>query len=114
ASGNFSNDGTIEVTAASTLVFDTDVLDNTGGTVLVDLGTTLDLNASTIDNGTVTNHGTLEAVGGSTSTLSNLASGNFSNDGTIEVTAASTLVFDTDVLDNTGGTVLVDLGTTLD
>src|SRR3989442_8366518 len=49
------------------------------------------------------------------STLSNLASGNFSNDGPIEVSdSRTTLVLYTDVLDNTGGTVLVDLDTTLD
>ena len=120
--GTFTNDGTIEVAAAATLVLDNDVLTNsigTNGTVLVDLGGELDLKTSTIDQGTLTNIGTLKALTGS-STLSNLASGTgtgtFTNDGTIE--AVATLVLDTDALTNkigsTNGVVKVDLGGELD
>src|SRR4029077_8092659 len=104
--GTFTSDGTIETIGASTkLVLDHDVLTNkiglTNGIVLVDTGTFLDLSGSTIDQGTATVHGHLEAIGGITSTLSNLAggtgTGTFTSDGTIETIGASTkLVLDHD------------------
>src|SRR4029079_2522297 len=91
----------------------------TNGTVLIQLGGELDLNTSSIDQGNVTNDGTLKATAG-TSTLSNLAagtgSGTFTNDGSIE--PAAVLVFNHDALTNkigaTNGTVKVDLGGELD
>src|SRR5205085_10474308 len=81
------------------------------GAVTVEALATLDMVATTIDDGTLTNHGLLAATSG-TSTLSNLAIGNFTNDGTIEVDAAAKLLLDTDTLTNkigaANGTVKAD------
>ena len=113
AAGNFSNSGMLLVTGNSTtLVLNGDTLTNTG-TVQVgnasDVGDTvhpvLDLVATTINGGTVTitNNGLLEASGGTSSTIENLALGNFSNNGTLLVTGNSTtLVLNGDTLTNTG------------
>ena len=82
----------------------------------VDANGELDLDASTIDQGNVTNDGQLTATVGS-STLSNLGSGSgtgtFTNDGTIEVAASATLVLLDDTLNDTAGTIQIDDSTTL-
>src|SRR4029077_1002671 len=112
-SGNFSNDGTIEVAGSTTLIIDTSPLDNSSALVQVDALGTLDLASSSIDAGTLSNHGQVETTSGS-NTLSHLKSGNFSNDGPIEVDGSTTLILDPDSLDNSSGLVQVDALGTLD
>ncbi len=122
-SGSFDNDGTIEVAGSATLVLDHDLLTKDrrasgDGTVQVDTGGELDLNASTIDQGVVTVDGTLTAASGS-NTLSNLASGSFTSDGTIAVASGATLSLDSDTLillsdTNNSGEVRIHGGATLD
>ena len=148
-----TNNATLQAIDSSTLkLISTTVTDNTGGTVTVGPGSTLDLVGANIDGGTLTNNGTLDSTG--TSSLSNVG---ISNTGliestggtlTIDPTVAVTLVnsgtleanggeldiseavtnnaslqaiddstlklISTTVTDNTGGTVTVGLGSTLD
>ena len=125
-SEQFINTGTIQVTGDGTrLILDTDILDNTGGTVQVDADSNLldavtapilELKTTSIDEGTISNAGLLQASAG-TSTLSDVGDGageQFTNTGTIQVTGDGTrLILDTDILDNTGGTIQVDADSNL-
>src|SRR6185437_4123825 len=158
----FTNSGTIEVTGTGTsltlsndqltntgfvkvngtnvtLTLDTDLVTNTGGKVEVDTATgTLELKSTTINDGSVTNAGTVNADSGSSviSNVNNVGSSGevFTNSGTIEVTGTGTsltlsndqltntgfvkvngtnvtLTLDTDLVTNTGGKVEVDTAT---
>lgn len=112
------NDGTLRLTAMTVA--------NTGGTVSVESGSTLDLASATIDGGTVTVAGTLESTGTST-----IAGADITNTGTITVTSgtltidpgalhaitnhslieavnAGTLKLTTATIINTGATITVD------
>ena len=119
----FTNTGKLLVTGDSTkLTLDTDVLDNSSGIVQIDaksaalgaVAPTLELKTATIDNGTLTNAGLLEATSGSVNTISHVnddgAGGElFTNTGKLLVTGDSTkLTLDTDVLDNSSGIVQID------
>ena len=128
------NDGTIAVVDDnSILVLDTDEVTNTNGTIRVDAvdnlantAPTLNLQGNsaitgtTIDDGTIINHGILEATSG-INIIKNVATGSnpsdageqFINDGTIAVKFTATLTLDTDVLDNAGGTINVHSNATL-
>ena len=146
-----TNSGTLLATDASTLTLSGDTVTNTGGTVEVDAGSTLDLESATINNGIVTVDGLLDSTGtsaidgaaitiASTGTLE-LTSGALTidpgsidntglleanggaltidatpvtNSGTLLATDASTLTLSGDTVTNTGGTVEVDAGSTLD
>ena len=106
---------------------------NTNGTIRVDAvdnlantAPTLNLQGNsaitgtTIDDGTIINHGILEATSG-INIIKNVATGSnpsdageqFINDGTIAVKFTATLTLDTDVLDNAGGTINVHSNATL-
>ena len=79
--GIVTNAGTLQIVNDGTVEFINVAVAN-GGTISMATATsTLELNATTIDGGTIINHGLLKASVG-TSVLSNLASGHFSNDGT--------------------------------
>ena len=58
-----TNSGTLLATDASTLTLSGDTVTNTGGTVEVDAGSTLDLESATINNGIVTVDGLLDSTG---------------------------------------------------
>ena len=58
-----TNSGTLLATDASTLTLSGDTVTNTGGTVEVDAGSTLDLEGSSISSGTVDVYGTLNSTG---------------------------------------------------
>ena len=120
---SFTNTGKLLVTGDSTkLTLDTDVLDNSSGIVQIDaksaapgaVAPTLELKTATIDNGTLTNAGLLEATSGVVNTISHVnddgAGGElFTNTGKLLVTGDSTkLTLDTDVLDNSSGIVQID------
>ena len=148
-----TNNATLQAIDSSTLkLTSTTVTNNTGGTVTVGLGSTLDLVGAGISGGTLDNSGTLDSAG--TSTLSNVGITNsgliestggtltieptgavtLTNSGTLEanggeldiseaVTNNATLqaidsstlkLTSTTVTNNTGGTVTVGLGSTLD
>nr|WP_246752021.1 VCBS domain-containing protein [Bradyrhizobium diazoefficiens] len=82
-----TNTDTIAAINAGTLKLIATKVTNTGGTVSVETGSTLDLDGATIDGGTVTISGTLESSG--TSAINNA---NITITGTISVTG--TLTFD--------------------
>src|SRR5579872_2010088 len=92
----FINTGTVDVESGAILVLSGETLTNTGGQVNAAVGSTLDLSATEIDNGTLTNAGTTNSTG--TSTLSDVA---ISNTGTFNV-ASGTLTVDPSPFINTG------------
>jgi fibronectin-binding autotransporter adhesin len=81
-----TNTGTLQATDNSILKLTTTTVTNTdgetNGTVTIDLGSTLDLVSATIIDGTLTNHGTLDATGASAITDVGIT-----NTGTIEATS---------------------------
>ena len=125
ATGSFTNDGKLLVTNSGTvLTLTNDVLENyngavdtKGGTIQVDgtadgsgggTSSTLQLKASTIDDGTgslgkLNNDGLLETTSGSSNLIENFsAAGSFTNDGKLLVTNSGTvLTLTNDVLENT-------------
>jgi hypothetical protein len=147
-----TNTGILRATDDSTLKLTTLTVTNTGGTVTVDSGSTLDLANATIDDGTLGNSGTLDSTGNSfitnagitnsgliesTSgilTIDPVAGPTLTNSGTLEANGGelditgdpvtntgilraiddSTLKLTTLTVTNTGGTVTVDNGSTLD
>ena len=104
----FTNTGTIQVDATTTLILDTSVLTNGIGFAdgTVEVNGTLQLQSSTIDLGIVTiaSGGLLEATAGS-STISNTTT--FTNGDTLEVSGTATLLLSDVVVTNTAGTVHV-------
>jgi len=103
---------------------------NTGGTVEVAAGSTLDLESATINNGIVTVDGLLDSTGtsaidgaaitiASTGTLESTSGtltidpGSIDNTGLLEANGG-TLTIDATTVTNTGGTVEVAAGSTLD
>ena len=80
-----------------------------GGTVQVDVGSTLDLESATISGGIVAIYGLLDTTG--TCAIDDAA---ITNTGTIEVSARSSLTIDPSTITNTGGTITVDGTLTLD
>ena len=108
-----TNNGTIVAHGGGTVdLVNATVTDSVAGLVRVDVGGTMDLVNATVDNGTVINHGLLEATAG-TNAIKNLASGHFTNDGTIEVAGTNSsllLLNDTlnDFVGTQGGTIQVD------
>lgn len=98
------NDGTLKLTAMTVA--------NTGGTVSIEAGSTLDLASATIDGGTVTVAGTLESTG-----TSAIDGADITNTGTITVTSG-TLTIDLHAITNhnlieavTGGTLKLTTAT---
>ena len=130
----FTNSGLLLATANSLLVLNGDTIDNTGGTVQVNAGSTLDLQSTAISNGTfnnfgllkatagtnaihgadgIANHGgaTLEAVGIGVS-LTIDANTPITNDGLLEAGLGGTLVIESDVANS--GQVIVLNGSTVE
>ncbi len=102
---SFTNSGTLRVSGTAVLLLSSETVDNTGGTVHVSTtGAVLNLQGATIDDGTVTNAGLLEAVSGS-NTISGVDS--FTNSGTLRVSGTAVLLLSNETVDNTGGTVHV-------
>jgi len=72
---SFGNAGKLWRLGDSHLILDTDTVSNSGGTVpgrsapTPAIGRALELKTTTIDNGTVTNHGVLEATSGVAATI---------------------------------------------
>ena len=131
--------GLLEATAGGTLAIKDNVLNAghltaSGGTVAlvgsvvtssagfidVLLGSTLELQNATIDDGSIVNHGEIVANVGA-NIIKNIATGakaawseQFTNDGTLKVTGVGTsLVLDTDTIDNSTGVVQIDNASTL-
>ena len=120
----FTNSGTLEVLAGGVLALNSDQITNAGGTIQADATAQLTLNGSTVSNGTVTNHGTLDLTGNDkiqTGVLTNTAildvsgAGNeidnetaFTNSGTLEVLAGGVLALNSDQITNAGGTIQAD------
>ncbi|WP_414645083.1 VCBS domain-containing protein [Bradyrhizobium sp.] len=123
-----TNTGTLASVSDGTLKLIGMTVTNTDGTVSVDSSSRLDLNGATIDGGTVTIVGTLEAAGtnaidtadltvASTGTVS-VTSGTLTidpgtlhaitNHGLIEAVSGGTLKLTTATIINTGGTISVD------
>nr|WP_161491317.1 LamG-like jellyroll fold domain-containing protein [Bradyrhizobium neotropicale] len=93
ASGtSITNSGTIELSGTLTTLTTQADIHNAGGTLKVDAGATLIVDNATIDGGTVTIAGTLESIGTSAITNSDVT-----NTGTITVTSG-TLTIDPAVL----------------
>ena len=124
-----TNTGTLEATTGGTLDLDGISITNTSGSVTVDAGSTLDLDGTTITGGTLTNAGTVDSTG--TSALTGVAVTNsglletttgtltvdpstVTNTGTLEATTGGTLDLDAISVTNTGGSVTVNAGSTLD
>ncbi len=112
---SFTNDGELLSTGVgTTLVLNgetiTNTLNGTDGTVQVDANATFNLQNAIINYGTVTNHGLLEATGGTSSTIENVTS--FSNDGQLEATGGSLLVLNSETVTNTSGTIKFDATST--
>lgn len=84
-----TNTGTLAAISDGTLKLTALTVTNTGGTVSVESGSTLDLVGATIDGGTVTIAGTLESTG-----TSAINDADISNTGTISVTTGGTLTID--------------------
>ena len=89
AKGGVTNNGTLEIAGAATLL--NDVVTNYG-TVKVDGSQTLTLSSTEIDGGTLTIAGTLESTG-----ISAIADADMTNTGTISVTSG-VLTIDADAL----------------
>ena len=120
----FTNSGTLEVLAGGVLALNSDQIANAGGTIQADATAQLTLNDTTVSNGTVTNHGTLDLTGNDkiqTGVLTNTAildvsgAGNeidnetaFTNSGTLEVLAGGVLALNSDQIANAGGTIQAD------
>ena len=104
-----TNTGTLQAIDDSVLTLTTLTVSNTGGTVNVDKGSTLDLAGAEIDNGTLTNSGTFDSTG--TSKLDNVG---ITNTGTLQAIDNSVLTLTTLTVTNTGGTVSDDVGSTID
>lgn len=79
-----TNTGTLAAISGGTLKLTALVVTNTGGTVSVESGSTLDLVGATIDGGTVTIAGTLQSTG-----TSAINDADISNTGTISVTGGT-------------------------
>lgn len=79
-----ANTGTLAAISGGTLKLTALTVTNTGGTVSVESGSTLDLVGATIDGGTVTIAGTLESTG-----TSAINDADISNNGTISVTSGT-------------------------
>ncbi|WP_409997176.1 VCBS domain-containing protein [Bradyrhizobium cosmicum] len=125
---NVTNTGALAATDAGTLKLIGMTVTNTGGTVSVGTGSTLDLVSATIDGGTVTVAGTLESTG--TSAVDNaditiagagtisVTSGTLTidpgilhaitNHGRIEAVTGGALKLTTATIANTGATIAVD------
>ena len=90
--GTITDDGTIHVTANSTIDGNA-VVDGDVGGLTMDGGVTLTLDDATLENLNVTNGGTLRIDGGDTLTLSkvSIAGGTITDAGNIDVTGDSTL-----------------------
>ena len=106
--GTFTNHGKLLSTGQGDLILISDTVANSGGTVQVDTNSTLDLHTVTIDNGSIVNHGLLEATFGANiiSHVNDDGPGGevFSNDGKLLVTGEDTkLTLNTDVVDNSSG-----------
>lgn len=82
-----TNTGTLAAISGGTLKLTALTVTNTGGTVSVESGSTLDLVGATIDGGTVTIAGTLESTG-----TSAINDADISNTGTISVTGGTLTV----------------------
>ncbi len=93
------NTGTLQAIDDSTLKLTSTLVTNTGGTVNVGGGSTLDLAGTEIDNGSLTNSGTTNSTG--SSTLSDVA---ITNTGTLESTSGKLTISDPSgpTLTNTG------------
>ena len=90
--GTITDDGTIHVTANSTIDGNA-VVDGDVGVLTVDSGVTLTLDNATLENLNVTNGGALQVDGGDKLTLSkvSIAGGTITDAGNIDVTGDSTL-----------------------
>ena len=103
-----TNSGTLLATDASTLTLSGDTVTNTGGTVEVDAGSTLDLEGSSIGSGTVDVYGTLSSTG-----TSAISGASIRNTGTLEA-SSGTLTIDPSSIDNSalveanGGALIID------
>ena len=130
AAGTFTNDGTIQVIANSSLLLLNDTLDDYNGSnpgaIQVDAGSTLELQDSTIDGNAPTVTGATFNIDGTLTVdnatvdniIENFAAGTFTNDGTIQVIANSSLLLLNDTLDDYNGSnpgaIQVDAGSTLE
>ena len=106
-----TNTGTLLATGDGTLVLNgdsgTETVTNTGGTVQVDAGATLDLETATISSGNLTVAGTLDSTG--TSFITDVV---LTNTGTIEATTG-TLTIDLSTTITNAGTMEADDATLL-
>ncbi|MBR0829091.1 FecR domain-containing protein [Bradyrhizobium manausense] len=104
-----TNTGTLAAINDSTLKLISTTVTNTGGTVSVESGSTLDLSGATITGGTLTISGTLESTG-----VSAINDADITNTGTITVTSG-TLTIDPPVVHTiTNQNVIEANGGTLD
>ena len=104
-----TNTGTLQAIDDSTLKLTSTTVTNSGGKVTVESGSTLDLVGAAIDGGTLGNSGTLDSTGSSA-----LADVGMTNSGTLEAIDDSTLELTSTTVANSGGTVTVESGSTLD
>jgi FecR protein len=133
----FTSSGTLLATDSSVLVLNNDFITN-AGSIQVDVGSTLDVDATTISGGTLGNSGTVNVTGGATSTLSGvgvtdtggtvtvdagstldlktttITGGTLSNSGTVDVTGGATSTLSGISVADTGAILTVDAGSTLD
>ncbi|WFU81907.1 VCBS domain-containing protein [Bradyrhizobium sp. CIAT3101] len=123
-----TNTGTLAAINDGTLKLISNIVTNTDGTVSVEAGSTLDLQAATIDGGTVTIAGTLESTGASaidnaditvastgtvsvtsgTLTIDPTTSHAIANHGSIKAETGGTLKLTTATITNAGATISVD------
>ena len=106
--GDFSNAGTVLVNEDTTLIFDSSDLDNAGGAVQVNADGKLELvDGSSIDDGTVTNSGTLELGG------SSIVDSAVTNSGTLKATSGTDTIDVASLTNNAGGLISAGSGSIL-
>ena len=105
---SFTNSGTLLATAGGELLLINDTVTDASGKVEVDANSTLDLQTTTVNNGTVVNSGLLEATVGA-NTIHAAASITNNSGATLEVTGAGvTLTIDNATSFTNSGTITVE------
>ena len=104
--GNGINSGLLKINGGALDIVNI-AIDNTAGTILVDLNSSLNVQTFNVSQGTITNHGLVKAFAGTVNTVDSLTA--FTNTGTVEVADDGTsLLLLNETIDNSGGTVQID------
>ena len=103
-----TNTGTLKATDDSALALSGDTVTNTAGTVQVDAGSTLDLEGSSVNGGTVDVSGTLNSTG-----TSSISDAPLIDTGLVEVTSGTLTidpnwVINSGLLEANGGSLVID------